>query len=125
MTAPLTVPENKVLFLETYRTLTLNLVKLAQSDEEEVDVDRLIELLTQREAYIQSFSPQWSGDLHEPQAMQLVADIQKMDKLITARLQALRHQVQQKMNGVQQQKRGIHAYSNEYAMGAAFIDRKE
>jgi len=117
--------EETIGFLTEYREVTHDLHQLiSNSTVENVDLERLTDLLSERDVLIERFG-QSTPDLSEMGTETMLAEIRQMDTLLSSRLQFLVTATQLKITGVQEQKRGANAYNNDYAANAIFFDRKK
>jgi hypothetical protein len=119
-------PESRkqVLFLSAYRELSQKLVELIQV-EDELDIERLTFYMNERDRLIASYVPDPAEHSSDADVQTLLAEIRRLDAIVMSGLAATRSQVQQKMQGLQQQKRGVNAYNSDFAYGSAFVDRRE
>lgn len=118
-------PAETLRFLGEFRDLTRNLYETVRTATvENAPLDLVDELFGKREHLIEQFG-QRTPDLSVEGVRELVAEIQQMDQVVSNCLRILMQGTQAKMHGVQEQKRGTHAYQNEYASSAVFFDRKK
>lgn len=115
----------QVLFLSTYREVAQKLVECTQSDTESFNIEKMVELMSERERIIQNFVPSQEDRLPDEETAALLAEVQALDAQVMSRMRQLQTETQSKLQGMQEQKRGHNAYTAAYAAGSAFIDRRE
>lgn len=85
----------------------------------------MVELMSERERLIVNFVPSQEDRLPDEETATLLAEVQALDAQVMSRMRQLQAETQSKLQGVQEQKRGHNAYNAAYAVGSAFIDRRE
>jgi len=121
-----TAPHSQqVLFLSTYRELAQKLVECTQSDAESFNFEKMVELMSERERLIVNFVPSQEDRVPDEETAALLAEVQALDAQVMSLMRQLQTQTQSKLQGMQEQKRGLNAYNAAYAAGSAFIDRRE
>ena len=111
--------------LTEYRDLTAELLDCVTVPDDELNTDRLEELLTQRDRVITAHDEAGLGAVRGPEIEAVLTEIQRLDMMFRTRLTNQQKATQNKLGTMQAQKRATNAYQPEYTYDAAFIDRKK
>ncbi|MGB8956629.1 MAG: hypothetical protein WCC10_14730 [Tumebacillaceae bacterium] len=114
----------RVALLNAYRHAAQQLVDLFAQGDDLIDIIKLEGLMGERDRLIETWDKLGGGPLNEEEHI-VAVEIQQLDRIAMAAMQEKLQHTRERSSGIQMQRRGIAAYTDDYAYDAAFIDKKK
>lgn len=110
--------------LNAYHNAARQLVDLLDQGVDLIDLDVLDGLFIERDRLISNWNELGGGPLNDEERV-VAVEIQRLDAIAMTAMLDMQQRTRQKSSDMLMQRRGIDAYTGDYAYDAAFIDKRK